>query len=351
MDISSKIVIFIAGGLACVNKDGRASSTMLEIADSVRKQFSLIDFQVIDYADIDSSLADLDFFYDLARNIQRKINSQNVKGNSLIMVYSALLNYFLFKIKGIILVYGTDTMEILAYFLQRCIINHNKQIIITGSTRETENFDFDGRANLCNSIKQILNKDSYLYCNGVSINFAGKIHNPSYFRKEHTFSIDPFSSGKSGIIGMIHGDNIDWRKVLKRPLVIPLPNKLESIPIICAYPGAPDYLLDVFLNPNFKAFVIIGYGSGNVSEDLYFSIKKAIEFGIKVILVTKCQFGGVSPEYGGIGGNQSLIDLGVMMANDLNAYQAMVVASLVIGNSMSKNGANLESYFNNEITN
>ncbi|RNA08923.1 L-asparaginase [Brachionus plicatilis] len=330
MDVSSQIIITIAGGLACATKDGQTNSSITEISDSIRKQFSSIDIQIIDYADIDSSLADLDFFYDLARTIQRKMNSHQVK--------------------GMILVYGTDTMEILAYFLHRCIINHNKPIVITGSTRETKNFDFDGRANLCNSIKQILNKDSIFYSNGVSINFAGKIHNPSYFRKEHTFSIDPFTSGKSGIIGMMHGENIDWRGVLKRPVLIPLPNKLESIPIVCAYPGAPDFLLDVFLNRNFKAVVIIAYGSGNVSEELFYSIKKAIEFGIKVILVTKCQFGGVSPEYAGVGGNQSLIDLGVVMASDLNAYQAMVVASLVIGNSMSKNGTNLDSYFNNEIT-
>lgn len=241
-------------------------------------------------------------------------------------------------------------MEILAYLLHRTIINNNKPIVITGSTRETINSDFDGKANLCNSINQILNKDSLLYCNGITINFAGKIHNPSYFYKEHTFSIDPFSSGKLGVIGMMHGDKIDWRKSLKRPVLIPLPNKFEPIPIVCAYPGAPDYLLDVFLNKNFKAIVIIAYGCGNVSEDLYHSIKKAIELGIKVVLVTKCQFGGVNPEYAGLGGNQSLIEIGVLMAHDLNAYQAMVVASLVIGNSISKKNLYLENYFNNEIT-
>lgn len=330
MDLYSKIVIFISGGLACATKQEDNNYSMCQIADSVRKQFSQIDTQIIEFADIDSSQADLDFFYDLTRTIQRKINCHDVK--------------------GIILVYGTDTMEILAYLLHRTIINNNKPIVITGSTRETKNSDFDGKANLFNSINQILNKDSLLYCNGITINFAGKIHNPSYFSKEHTFSIDPFSSGKLGIIGMMHGDRIDWRKSLKRPVLIPLPNKLEPIPIICAYPGAPDYLLDVFLNKTFKAVIIIAYGCGNVSDDLYYSIKKAIDFGLKVILVTKCKFGGISPEYAGSGGNQSLIELGVLMAHDLNAYQAMVVASLVVGNSISKKSLYLESYFNNEIT-
>lgn len=37
------------------------------------------------------------------------------------------------------------------------------------------------------------------------------------------------------------------------------------------------------------------------------------------------------------------------MANDLNAYQAMVVGSLIFGNSLIPNGANLDNYFNNKI--
>jgi len=42
-----------------------------------------------------------------------------------------------------------------------------------------------------------------------------------------------------------------------------------------------------------------------------------------------------------------LKDIGVIMANDLNAYQAMSVASLVIG-SNKINEEELESYFHNK---
>lgn len=79
MEFSSKIVILIAGGLACSPKN--KENSMSEIADSVKKQFLQIDLQIIEYSDIDSSLADLDFFYDLTRTIQRKINCHDVKGN------------------------------------------------------------------------------------------------------------------------------------------------------------------------------------------------------------------------------------------------------------------------------
>ena len=82
---------------------------------------------------------------------------------------------------------------------------------------------------------------------------------------------------------------------------------------------------------------------------MYYAIKKAIDNKIKVILVTNCKFGGVNPEYADIGGNQSLRELGVIMAHDLNAYQAMVVASLLIDNEMIPSGANMENYFSNKI--
>lgn len=41
---------------------------------------------------------------------------------------------------------------------------------------------------------------------------------------------------------------------------------------------------------------------------------------------------GVYQEYGGIGGNKSLSDIGVIMADDLNAYQAMICGTLLFEN-------------------
>ncbi len=65
--------------------------------------------------------------------------------------------------------------------------------------------------------------------------------------------------------------------------------------------------------------------------------------------MTKCKYGGVFSEYGGIGGNQSLKELGVIMASDLNPYQAMIVASLLFGNSRINREINLQNYFSNKI--
>lgn len=38
-----------------------------------------------------------------------------------------------------------------------------------------------------------------------------------------------------------------------------------------------------------SGIVIVGYGTGNVSEPMYYAIQKAIKNGLKVVLVTNCK--------------------------------------------------------------
>ena len=61
--------------------------------------------------------------------------------------------------------------------------------------------DFDGKANIANAIKQVANAESIVNGFGVTVNFAGKIHSPVHVSKDHSFAIDPFTSGNYGIIG------------------------------------------------------------------------------------------------------------------------------------------------------
>ena len=88
-----------------------------------------------------------------------------------------------------IIIHGTDTLEITSYFLYRCLYVENKPVILTGSSRINSSHNFDGNANIINSIKQALNPECLKYAEGVTINFAGKIHSPAYIHKEHSFAL------------------------------------------------------------------------------------------------------------------------------------------------------------------
>jgi L-asparaginase len=139
-----------------------------------------IDSEIIEFDHIDSSQIDLDFTLSLGKLVQRKINSNQTL--------------------SVIIIHGTDTMEITAYFLHRSIYTYSKTIILTGSSRLGSEIDHDGRGNLINSIKQAKITERF----GVSINFAGKIHNPLFVNKEHSFALDPFSSSSLGILAFFY---------------------------------------------------------------------------------------------------------------------------------------------------
>ena len=331
---NARILVITSGG-TIVQKYDEANQGYIpklsgkELFESLSVDIDLETIELYEYAMIDSRSVDLDFLHGLAKLVQLRIRDE--------------------AIDGIVIVHGTDTMEITAYFLHRTIDSPDKQIVITGSMRVINNHDYDGRANISNSIRQACAYESTKHAYGVSINFAGNIHSPVHVIKQHSFAVDPFTSGSLfGAIGMIRPNSIVWLNNPKESLVIPLPSRLQSVPIVYAFPGATVDCLDGYAN-KFKAIVIVAYGSGNVNENMYYAIKNVIESGVKVVLVTNCRYGGVYAEYGGLGGNQSLRDIGVIMADDLNPYQAMTVASLVIGNDKLPPDFPIHVYFKNSI--
>ena len=240
----ARIIVITTGG-TIVQQFDQASGGYVpktsghDLITSIASQIKLENISIVEYAMIDSRAVDLAFLHGLATLVQTSLEEETVD--------------------GIVLVHGTDTMEITAYFLHRTIIASRKPIVITGAMRVVSNSDYDGTANITNSIKQVSNPESIEYGYGVSINFAGKIHSPVNVFKEHSFAIDPFSSGNYGIIGMMHTNRIDWLNNPKKSVLIPLPKKLAKVPIIHAFPGATEELLDGFIN-KYPGVVVIAYG-------------------------------------------------------------------------------------------
>ena len=335
MSGNARIVVITTGGTIVQKFDKDSGgyvpkTTGKELIQSIGNEINLEKLELVEYSMIDSRAIDLKFLHGLAVLVQDKINDEYVD--------------------GVVIVHGTDTMEITAYFLHRTINSPVKPVVITGAMRVVTNSDYDGKANITNSIKQASNPESIVHGFGVSINFAGKIHSPVYATKEHSFAIDPFSSGNFfGVVGMTRPNRIDWLNNPKRSTIIPLPEKLQAVPIVYAFPGATEDCLNGYVDLKFKALVIVAYGSGNVNENMFKAIHSVIKQGLKVIMVTNCKYGGVYTEYGGVGGNQSLREIGVIMADDLNPYQAMTVASLVVDNEKLSPNAKIDHYFSNKV--
>jgi L-asparaginase/Glu-tRNA(Gln) amidotransferase subunit D len=91
---------------------------------------------------------------------------------------------------------------------------------------------------------------------------------------------------------MINKNHIEWLNNSTISSIIPMPEKLSSIPIVYAFPGATSDCLDTYLN--FKGVIVVSYGSGNVSDQMYYAIKKLTDNKVKVVLTTNCRYGGVA---------------------------------------------------------
>jgi L-asparaginase len=111
---TNKILVIMTGGLITeklINKEV-VDFKPREILDLIDPEIDLDALELVEFSFIDSSGIDLEFLHNLAKFIQRKLNSQFVR--------------------GIVLLHGTDTIEITAYFLHRCIYAHGKPIVLTG---------------------------------------------------------------------------------------------------------------------------------------------------------------------------------------------------------------------------
>jgi L-asparaginase len=72
-----------------------------ELIESIGHEINLETIDLVEFAMIDSRAVDLTFLHNLARLVQEKINNEFVD--------------------GVVIIHGTDTMEITAYFLHRSI--------------------------------------------------------------------------------------------------------------------------------------------------------------------------------------------------------------------------------------
>lgn len=116
-DEATKILVVMTGGLITEKLSDKevVEINCREILDLIDPDIDLETLELIEFSSIDSSSINLEFLHNLATFLQRKVNSQNVK--------------------GLVILHGTDTLEVTAYFLHRCIYSHGKPIVLTGSMR------------------------------------------------------------------------------------------------------------------------------------------------------------------------------------------------------------------------
>ncbi|MEG2018805.1 MAG: asparaginase, partial [Clostridium sp.] len=98
---------------------------------------------------------------------------------------------------------------------------------------------------------------------------------------------------------------------------------------VCA--GMDGTFIDFCVNQGTKGLVIEAMGRGNMPPLMALSVKKAIDQGVAVVIVSRCYKGRVLDSYGYEGGGKQLRDMGVIFGDSMPGQKARIKLILALG--------------------
>ena len=205
-------------------------------------------------------------------------------------------------VKGVVITHGTDTLEETAYFLQS-VLNPAKPVVLTCAMRPASALVPDGPQNILDAVTVAGSEGAH----GVVVVCAGTIHSAVDVQKIHTYQLNAFGSGDSGVIGFVEESSL--RIVNRWPVGQEIPkqsateniailNRVQAWPkveIVMNYAGASGALVDALVALGVQGIVVAGTGNGTVHHALEAALLKAQDRGVQVLRATRCTQGRVLP--------------------------------------------------------
>ena len=271
----------------------------------------------------------LDFF---------NLPSPHIKPNHMLALYHKIKeeadNY-----DGVVITHGTDTLEETAYFLDTMKIP-TIPIILTGAMRSSNELGSDGVYNYLSALR--VASDDKAADKGVLVVMNDEIHAAKYVTKTHTTNVSTFQTPTHGPLGLIMKQEILYFKTAEPRVRFDLEHIQGLVPIISAYAGMTDELIDMLDLEQLDGLVIQAFGAGNVPKETAQKLENLLQKGIPVALVSRCFNGIAEPVYSYQGGGVQLQRAGVFFVKELNAQKARL--KLLIALNAGLKGQALKDY-------
>ena len=240
---------------------------------------------------------------------------------------------------GVVITHGTDTLEETAYFLDTMEIPH-MPIVLTGAMRSSNELGSDGVYNYLSALR--VASDDKAADKGVLIVMNDEIHAAKYVTKTHTTNVSTFQTPTHGPLGLIMKQEILYFKTAEPRVRFDLDCIQGLVPIISAYAGMTDELIDMLDLEQLDGLVIQAFGAGNVPKETAQKLETLLQKGIPVALVSRCFNGIAEPVYAYQGGGVQLQESGVLFVKELNAQKARL--KLLIAINAGLKGQALKDY-------
>ena len=240
---------------------------------------------------------------------------------------------------GVVITHGTDTLEETAYFLDTMEIPH-MPIVLTGAMRSSNELGSDGVYNYLSALR--VASDDKAADKGVLVVMNDEIHAAKYVTKTHTTNVGTFQTPTHGPLGLIMKQEILYFKTAEPRVRFDLEHIQGLVPIISAYAGMTDELIDMLDLDHLDGLVVQAFGAGNVPKETAQKLESLLQKGIPVALVSRCFNGIAEPVYAYQGGGVQLQRAGVFFVKELNAQKARL--KLLIAINAGLKGQELRNY-------
>lgn len=240
---------------------------------------------------------------------------------------------------GVVITHGTDTLEETAYFLDTMEVPH-MPIVLTGAMRSSNELGSDGVYNYLSALR--VASDNRAADKGVLVVMNDEIHAAKYVTKTHTTNVGTFQTPTHGPLGLIMKQEILYFKTAEPRVRFDLDHIQGLVPIISAYAGMTDELIDMLDLEQLDGLIIQAFGAGNIPKETAEKLESLLQKGIPVALVSRCFNGIAEPVYAYQGGGVQLQKSGVFFVKELNAQKARL--KLLIALNAGLTGQALKDY-------